>query len=576
MLAWCIFMLAWAVPAVRKPFTVTNSDGTVLTLVLCGDETFHYYATLEGIPVVQEENGDYRLAPERADSIGTEWRRRSRSRHAMRTHKAKEVKARRALGYPSSYTGDRKGIVILVNFSNKSMASTHTQREFEDMFNMKGYKRNHHYGSVHDYFYDQSYGTFNLTFDVYGPVTVSQPYSFYGKNTPTGDDSYVATLAAEACKLADQMYDVNWADYDWDNDGEVEQVCIIYAGYGENAGAPASTIWPHEWTLSEGKWFGDGEGSITLGGRVIDTYAMSCELAGASGTTLCGIGSVCHEISHCFGLPDFYDTSYRGGFGMNAWSLMDGGCYNGAYHNSECPVGYTAYERWFAGWLEMEELDGPVTVKDMPCIGDEPVAYAIYNDGNRNEFFILENRQNEGWFQYMERYTDVHGMLMCHVDYDEEAWINNMPNNIATHQRMSIVPAGGEYGTLVGASGSKYYSVSLAQYQSQVFPGGKNVTAFTNDSHLAVGGKLFHANTDGTRLLSKPITDITEKDGRISFKVMGGGESSSLERLELDAIDGSATMDAEFFTLGGTRVHAPTEHGIYIVRERGTTRKVAF
>ena len=562
---------AEAIPAKRVPFTVTNSDGTQLTIMLCGDENYHFYATPDGVPVVQEENGDYRLAPELVDSISTSWTASSRKRTASRAKRTAKIKARRAFGYPSSYQGEKKGIVILVNFKDLSMKSTSTQATFSRMFNEEGYAENNHIGSVHDYFYDQSYGTFNLTFDVLGPVTVSRNYSYYGQNDKDGMDTYPATMVAEACRLANTQYDIDWSDYDWDGDGEVDQVFVVYAGYGENAGAPASTLWPHEFDLASAQYYyHDGSGSILLDGCWINTYAISCELAGTRGSTLCGIGTACHEFSHCLGFPDFYDTTYSGGFGMDAYSLMSSGSFNGANYNGECPAGFSAYERWFAGWLDFKELSRPTTITDMPCLGDTAVAYIIYNDGNRNEYFTLENRQSERWYKYLGSTTGVHGILVCHVDYDETVWLNNEPNSVPDHQRMSIIPAGKTFGTLKGTEGEMYYNVSAAVYRSQLFPGTKKVTTLDNTSHKTCGGQLFNQNTDGSYYMQKPITDITETNGLISFKFMGGGDTAIAGVPQAEGRAGESI----YYRLDGTRIQQPVRPGVYLVRQGETTRKI--
>jgi M6 family metalloprotease-like protein len=124
---------------------------------------------------------------------------------------------------------------------------------------------------------------------------------------------------------------VNYADYDWDGDKEVDQVFIVYAGYGEAQGAPAETIWPHESVLG-GTW-----DALTLDNVTLNTYACGQELAGkdsSDGTHLAGIGTICHEFSHCLGLPDFYDTDANTGandtnYGTGTFDLMCGGSYNG-------------------------------------------------------------------------------------------------------------------------------------------------------------------------------------------------------------------------------------------------------
>ena len=568
MLAWCIIATAWGAPAKKTPFIVTNSDGTQLTLILCGDETFHFHTTLDGIPAVQDEQGDWQLKPELADSLQRTWETRSQQRNAHRIRRAKAAAQRRAIKKNAAYTGQKKGIVLLINFPDKHMKSTSTLEKFKQRFNQVGYQEENHYGSVHDYFYDQSYQQFDLTFDVFGPIEVSEKMAHYGQNDAEGNDMLVATLAAETCRLADQKYNINWADYDWDDDGEVDQVYIIYAGCGESSpGVSSSAIWPHEWTLSEGKGW-DGDGPITLGGRTIDTYAMSNELASLSSSKLDGIGTACHEFSHCLGLPDFYDTSYSGGFGMSGWDVMDGGCYSGKNYMGECPTGFTAYERWFAGWLEPITLDQPVTITQMPCLHDEPVSYIIYNDGYPDEYFMLENRQPTGWFQYVENYTNMHGILAYHVDYSQLAWDNNTPNISAKHQRMTIIPASGKYGTLVNNGGGKSYYTSEKEFRAQLFPGTQDITELTNTSHTQTGGKLFHKNTDGSYAMNKSVTHITETNGLISFDFMGGDEANGIT-----APTTLSDAPTQYYNLQGIPV-TPTTPGIYLVRQGESVRKV--
>ena len=84
------------------------------------------------------------------------------------------------------------------------------------------------------------------------------------RTTVMDDDMHPATMVIEALKLADSQ--VNYADYDWDGDGEVEQVYVVYAGQGEADGGAANTIWPHEWKLlSSANYYGDGTGCTNAG-----------------------------------------------------------------------------------------------------------------------------------------------------------------------------------------------------------------------------------------------------------------------------------------------------------------------
>jgi len=522
--ALALCCVAFAIPSKRIPFFVKLSDGTSLKVVMVGDESFHYLASFaDGTPVVENEDGTYSLAPEKKTIIESTWRDRLAKRNAGRFAKARQVDAaqttRAKFGYPTTFTGKKKGLVILVNFANLTMKTANTQAEWNNLFNQNGYSKNGAIGSVHDYFYDQSYGKFDLEFDVIGPVTVAKTYASYGKNDSDGNDIGAGAMVIEACKLADKL-GVNFKDYDWDGDGYVDQVFCIYAGYGEHAGASSNTIWPHEFELSSAEQAGDGSGVQTFDGVKVDTYAVSCELNGTSGSTMSGIGTACHEFSHCLGIPDFYDTSYSGGYGMGQWDLLDAGSYNGPDSWGEVPAGFTAYERHFAGWLEYTELKEPCSITNMPSIGDEAVAYIIYNDKNKNEYFILENRQSSKWFKYVYTYTDVNGMLAYHVDFNQDAWVNDEVNNDAKHQRMTIIPAGKNYGTYSSSDG-QYYAPTEELAISMLFPN-SNVTTLDNTSHAAYGGKLFNKNTDGSYYMNKPITNIKMSNGKISFDFMGG------------------------------------------------------
>lgn len=573
-MAMCLITMCFAVPAKRIAVQLHQPDGTIIIAYLCGDEHCHFYIDNDGDMLTMDDAGFYVKATKtQAEETKARWKAKAARRNEARARRTAARKAKattRAFGQPSIYTGSKKGLVILVNFNDRRMKSVNTRMAFDNQFNLRGYDKNNHSGSVRDYFYDQSYGKFDLTFDVVGPVTVSQNMAYYGQNDNYGDDVLPGAMVIEACKLADAQ--VNFKDYDWDGDGEVEQVYVIYAGYGEHAGGGSTCIWPHEFSLTEARELNDGNGPIILDGVKVDTYAASCELEGNRGSTMDGIGTACHEFSHCLGLPDLYDIDYSGGFGMNCWDVMDAGNYNGINRNGESPCGFSAYERNFAGWLEFTELSEPCSIKDMVPINEKPVAYKVYNEGNKNEYFILENRQVSKWFKYINGYSatcpDPHGMLICHVDYDKTSWKKNTPNDDVDHQRMSIVPADGDYGYFNSLNGT--YSPTNVQLSGDLFPGFRGVTEFTNTSHINAGGKLFNRNSDGTFYLSKPITNICEdENGMISFDFMGGHDIfNAIANMKTDV------SEIEYFSVNGIRVEKPTSPGIYITKQNNTPQKV--
>lgn len=525
----CLLLLSeslLAVSAYRLPFNVPQPDGSTLTVRLFGDEHFHYYATMDTIPVMEDENGYFYYAMIDNDRMVKSpflahayENRNTKERNTCRRYAEdvcnyiratvaiesnenrsilKRTKRVNEHGGISRLEGNRKVLVILVDFANLSMTEPDAGQCFFDRFNKVGYDENNHIGSVHDYFYAQSYGALDLSFDVVGPVTLSRNFGYYGKNLDNATDINVREMVVEACKSVDNK--VNFSDYDWDGDGEIEQIYLIYAGYGESYGAPSNTIWPHKSELYKS--------AIELDGVKINTYACSCELSGRYGNNINGIGTICHEFSHCLGLPDFYDTGNGYGVGMDYWDVMCSGSYSGKTGCGEVPCGYSAYERWFFGWLDFKELTDICRIKDMPCIGERPVAYAIYNDNNRDECLLLENRQNTDWFSFVHESEDCHGLFVAHVDYAEEAWKNNSVNADKDRQRMTFIPADKD--------------ITGKKPEGTLFPGINGVNEITNDSHKNCGGRWNTVNKQGTNDLNAPITNICEENGFISFDFKGG------------------------------------------------------
>ncbi|MBR0273371.1 MAG: M6 family metalloprotease domain-containing protein [Bacteroidaceae bacterium] len=543
----------YAVPAKRGvTYTVQQPDGTTLTLLLRGDGNFHYYTKADGTPMRENEQGEWVVDTRNIKALWEEARAKRSVHRRQLAQKTRKLFATRAQKKKVG-EGKRKGLLILVNFADKAMVNGAASKAiFERELNGLDDPYNGNYGSVREYFRAQSYGKLDIEFDVVGPVTLSREMSYYGKDSGgEGNDAHADEMILEAVRLADS--EVNYADYDWDGDGEVENIYVTYAGYSQAQGASTNTIWPHQASLGEllgtwsydywtGEWILKKEYVLMLDGVRINTYATGSELVGVSGTKLDGIGTMCHEYSHCLGLPDFYDTEYSGNFGMNSWSLMDYGSYNG---NGYTPAGYTAYERWYCGWLEPTELYEPTTITGMPCIEEEPVAYVIYNDANPDEYYLLANHQQKGW----NRSQGGKGLMILHVDYDEDVWARNTVNNTTDHQRMTIIPADNSLTTHTVARDLWPYSTRKA---------------LTDTS--TPSATLFHPNTDGEKLMHKPIENIKLTSGLISFDFMGGQPAiedvTAIEDLPVAPVQHSGNSSA--YDLTGRRVERPTK-GLYII-----------
>ena len=469
MLLCGLSLAAYAVPAKRGWQTRTQADGTTIEVQQFGDEFYHYMLNHDG-KQVREVNGMY-------VEVGD-----APSKEVARARRAKGVARRQRKEVGTEPNLAPKGVVILANFSNKSMQSSHTQAVFDELCNSLNCTVNDGYPSAGQYFADQSNGTYRPQFDVFGPVNLSRNVAYYGTDKPgqdEGDDQHATDAVVEACILANEQFTINWADYDSDSDGYVDFVYVIYAGKGQADGGTSETIWPHNWSVESARQSGYCTYSASqcrVGGKKLDNYAMSGEISGSS---LGGIGTLCHEFGHVMGLPDLYDTdygtNYENNLTPNDWNIMDGGSYNGDGH---CPPNYDPWEKDFFGWLTPINLGNTGQNLTLYANGTEnQQTYQINASGTyvgpttSGLRYYIENRQAVGW----DAPLTGHGLLIWKVNFNASAWENNAPNNSNT--------SGAPLYTVVSATGTKIgWDGSTDNCPKNTFPGSGNKTSWTGVS----------------------------------------------------------------------------------------------
>lgn len=558
-----------AVPAKKLQKVITLANGTQVSVELRGDEYLSWWEGTDGTAyrtTATDENvfEAFDLEAQKpaaaARRARTEQGRVARLARVKNSLKGADDKMRGLGGDHITYKGVKKGLVVLVDFKNKKFADGHDLEYYKNVINGKDFtdEEEGYVGSVRDYFLAQSNGQFELDFDVVGPVTMSKNYGYYGGDSQYQKDDKVYEMIKEACDgIQDQ---VNLKDYDWDGDGEADQVFFLYAGLGQASGGTASTIWPHE---SELRYWPCGVLSYSTG--KINTYACANELQpetqGSSRYISAGIGTICHEFSHCLGFADMYDTSGGGGYGMSVFDVMDQGSYNG---NGFVPCNYTAFERIYAGWVEPIELDVPATVKDMKSVSDYGRPFIMYNYKNTNEYFLMENRQNTGWDEGL---YGSNGLLFVHVNYVPSRWINNSVNS--SKEKIQCC-------TVVNADGSREISNTLS-LQGDLYPyEEKGVTMndeFTDDSEPAA--KLYNKNSDNSYALGIPITQIKRSKGSVSFLVCGGDDKNVIDNTFKGVVDGingvtvvKKTVDNCIYSIDGRYLGTDASalgKGIYVV-----------
>jgi len=531
------------VTAYPYPVKVNQPDGTTITVILKGDEHVKWAQTLDGYSIMRNSKGvfEYATQDSRGDMIpsGISVSEISSRKSAELNLLAKTpkgllysksqvsmmksiyaIKAAESLkAFPT--TGSRKLVCILMGFKDK--AFTKTQSDFNNLYNQVGYTTGGATGSVKDFYSENSYGQFDLTVTVAGPYTAANNMSYYGANDASGYDVNPRALVSEAINAADAS--VNFADFDNDGDGTVDGVYIIYAGYGEEAGASADCIWAHAWSLAT---------AVTKDGKSISKYSCSAELSGSSGSTITAIGVICHEFGHVLGAPDYYDVDYSTGGqfdGTGDWDLMAAGSWN---NNGITPASHNAYTKVYVyGWATATELTSAQNV----TVANAETNKSFYriNSTTTNEFWLLENRQLTGF----DAYLPGHGLIIYHAHSGLTSAIASANINATYPQKFYPVCANAT--TNPGSTASTYGTINGGGCP---FPGTGAKTSFT-DATTPNMKSWAGANT------AKPITSIVENTTAktITFSFMGGSVTPTAPTATTVAASGISTTGA---TLNGT------------------------
>ena len=438
--------------------------------------------------------------------------------------------------------------VVLVEFSDQSFSMDSPKETYDSLFNVQGYNLGHGPGCVADYFRDQSGGLFSPQFDIIGPVKINAVHKM-----DTEYNKGLSQLARAASMAASEL---NHEEYDWNNDKFIECVIFVYAGVGgnETPSIAKGCIWPNTGTLS----------TINVGGLRVSTFSASPELWCIGG--MCGIGTICHEFAHTLALPDFYPvtTSTDADYSViDEWDLMDGGNF---VDYGWCPPNFSAHEKEFVGWGTPTELTETTFVTDMKSVHDGGTCYRIRADlkSSANEFYLLENRQWKGW----DYCLPGHGLLITHVDYSDAAWSSFVVNSDKRHYRLHYVNADNHtfpYDEKLYPNKSMYDSFNRNKRLSGTaypFVSDTLVNRELTDTSTP-SAALFNTTKNNVRLMGKPILNIEETDGVISFFFGKDNTAAGISTLD----EASHTMDNALYDLTGRRVENPRP-GIYVSRGR--------
>ena len=319
--------------------------------------------------------------------------------------------------------GEMRAFIILVDFSDNQYTCQAAQ--FDSLI----YGDNQ--GSLRDYYSEVSFGKFTISKQsvIAGWYRAPQPYSYYIGAEYGISDPYphnAQGLVVAACALADP--DVDFSQFDEDDDGIVDALFIVHAGPGAEETGNKNHIWSHQWQLSNTNPPGPGQ-YATNDGVAVDQYSMEPETLVSSPGGCITVGVFAHEYGHILGLPDLYDRDQGSPYSIGMFGIMAAGSWGRAHDTllpGSSPAHFCAWSKYQLGFVSPVAVERFGVTKlenqSVPCAASNSVAIRLLDDpggpdwdyphGGSGEYFLVENRYRTGF----DRSLPGDGFLILHID----------------------------------------------------------------------------------------------------------------------------------------------------------------
>jgi M6 family metalloprotease-like protein len=232
------------------------------------------------------------------------------------------------------------------------------------------------FGSLHDFYHEQSCGKFRIEGKVFEPVEVARKRQ-----------EYVSDANRHA--LLTEAFDLVQARARKDVLGDFDGLSFIYAGERVQT-SRGNLFWPHRSTFPhrERRW----------------SYFICAE----GGEKMTAVGVLAHEFGHLVGLPDLYTRPENPNFeGVGVWCTMASG------GKDSRPLHLSAWCKEQLVWLTPTLIDPSVKQKLIlaPVEKSARECFKVLVRADGSEYLLLENRTRKGF----DRNLPGEGLLIWRV-----------------------------------------------------------------------------------------------------------------------------------------------------------------
>lgn len=296
------------------------------------------------------------------------------------------------------------------------------------------------------YIQQVSRGSSSLTVDIHQTLTTaSENLAFYGedyggeKDTTASGKHGPMQLANEV--ISSRLDDVNWNDYDLDNDGTVDRVLILHTSIGQEVGGNSNRIWSHFTLLDD---------SIeTSEGIKISHYTMAALGSGEN-----GFGTAIHEMMHQMGAYDLYPSHTTSGSswkGIGDWDIMASGNWNQGGKTPSLPSASTLETIGSGNIIELDM--NWLYAQDSQCLG--PKIQIFDGVSNFKQIKVPIANEEYVWIEYRSKSgydagIPSSGTLVYYQDNSVEGFDDNSLNVDKRQPYLYMIESDGRGDLLLG------------------------------------------------------------------------------------------------------------------------------
>ncbi len=621
-------------PYYGEPFELAQPDGSLVPVVVWGDEFYQRVESPDGFTLIRNSEGWICYAELNSDSTeliptnriyqpagglpktininGKELQRHLTIKRSARLEKHAEVR-KKLLGMENDaaepgilpapptnddssairpfpgvrpVTGSMTGLTILIDFSDQP--ATVPIDSIKDFVNKRGYTGFKNNGSVRDFFFDISGGKLDYQNIVVGYYRAKNPKTYYDSRSASFGTRAQELISEALNWLKNQNFDfsvLSTSSSGTSGTKTISAINVLYAGSPTQGWSQG--LWPHQGRLNS---------RTSFNGIYASKYQMS-----NIGTSL-KIGTFCHENGHMlFSWPDLYDYGGESA-GVGVYCLM---CANGSLN----PIPPCAYLRDLAGWdavTDITDMAQGTILTQRPA--DINKTFIYRNKSNTNEMFYIEARRRIGRYKTLPD----SGFMIWHVD--RRGSNDNQQRTATSHYLVSLEQADNlfelEANRNTGKAGDLFRKGYKDRFSDTTKPDGK----WWNGSNSGI--KIFNMS-DVADTMSFSIGEITSNaytiliytgengsaapSGKISVTAgttlkiavlpdsgyqtdaitIDGNQTTVVDTIRLEKINGNHTIDIVFGLKGALSVISPRGNDILyagdtfpiIWRTRGITLK---